>query len=202
MFRDFLHYNDIATPQNGMTFITGKSGSGKSTLLKLLNCTEMPSCGEILYRSESVHKRDPIEHRKEVILVPQEVYLNDGTVKDNFDFYHAARGEQSPSDDEMRRALSICSFDCSVSDSCNSMSGGERARVFTAIFLSMRPKVLMLDEPCAALDEQNAQALLEGVKTHCAAEGIACLVICHNPSLVSAFADNTVCLDKVEVQGD
>jgi putative ABC transport system ATP-binding protein len=76
------------------------------------------------------------------------------------------------------------------------MSGGEKQRAFTAICLSLMPKVLMLDEPTAALDEVNAENLLSNIKSFCAENDMTLIVVCHNLQLAKNFADNIIFPEK------
>ena len=76
------------------------------------------------------------------------------------------------------------------------LSGGERQRVFLAIFLSAMPKVLLLDEPTAALDEQTSETLLHNLKQFCSQNNISVVCVCHNGELVRQFADQEIRLGE------
>lgn len=195
-YLDFLSYPDISIPCGKVTFLSGKSGSGKSTLFKLLNGTRTPSTGSIEYNGININEIDTISLRREVLLASQEVYLFDGTIKENFEQYYSVRDTIYIDETKMRDYLSLCCMDVSLDTRCETMSGGERQRIFIAICLSFMPKVLMLDEPTAALDDTTSACLLIQLKEFCEKNNMTAIVICHNQKLIEAYADNWISLDK------
>lgn len=193
-FLDFLQYPDMQVPAEKTTFLTGPSGSGKTTLFRLFNGTLSPSGGSILYGGADIAQIDTLRLRREVLLVSQMVYLFPGTIAENFGAYYQYRGQTPPGTEEMRRCLDLCLADFSLDTEVQTMSGGERQRIYNALYLSFRPRVLMLDEPTSALDTGQAFEMMENLKTHCAAQGTTLLVISHDPSLVARLADHTISL--------
>ncbi|MFV0515835.1 MAG: ATP-binding cassette domain-containing protein [Aminipila sp.] len=191
-FSNIISYPEISITENSFTFISGASGCGKSTYLKMLNRTALPSQGTILYNGKDISKLAVLQHRKEVLLAPQDVFLIDGSIEDNFRFYYMAREEKMLSSEQMKRYLEICCTNFTHADDCTTLSGGERQRVFLAIFLSLASKVLLLDEPTAALDENTSSALLSSIKEYCKLEHITVICVCHNESLIEKFSDVTI----------
>jgi len=197
-FKNIIRYPDIKIPTGGLTtFICGESGCGKSTLLKLLNGVASPSAGEIFYNSESILTYDPVMLRREVLLCGQSAYLFDGSIADNFKQYYSYRNISAPTADEISKYLSICSADFLHTAECNTMSGGERQRVFTAICISLQPKVLLLDEPTSALDDATAYEMLTNIKSFCQNQEIALIVVSHSKAIVEKFADNIITLEPI-----
>ena len=191
-FQNILQYPDIEIPADGVTFICGESGSGKSTLLKLLNGVLSSTTGQILYQSRAIEKYEPIELRREVLLVSQSVYLFDKSIKENFDEYYAYRDLKPVDEETMKRYLEVCALDLPLDSLCSVMSGGERQRVFTAINLSYQPQVLMMDEPTSALDDKNSDALINNIKAFCKANGITLIVVSHDKSIAEKYADRII----------
>ncbi len=188
-FKKIIAYPNISISENKFTFLTGQSGCGKSTLLKLLNLTALPSEGEIFYKDKNIREGDVIDYRKDVLLVGQDAFLFDDDVASNFNLFYDARGEAHIGEEKMKEMLEICCFGLPLNSSCTKLSGGERHRVFSAICLSFMPKVLLLDEPTAALDEKTAIEFLSRIKEFCKKMGISAVVVCHNKGLVNRFAD-------------
>lgn len=149
-FQQLITYPEIKINADCFSFITGKSGCGKSTYLRMLSATLSAPDGQIFYRSKPLEDYPVLDYRKEVMLVPQQVFLFDGTIRENFDLFYDMREEKQPLDEDVQRFLSICCADFPLSANCATLSGGERQRVFLAIFLSAMPKVLLLDEPTAS----------------------------------------------------
>jgi len=196
VFQDKIYYNDISIPANKVNFIVGRSGSGKSTLLRMLNGTLSQSSGEIFYKGTNLAQLDTIELRKKVSLISQSVYLFDLNIRDNFRMFYNYRNMPSPSDDVIRKYLELCNISFPLDKDCTTMSGGERQRVYIAIFLSFLPKVLMMDEPTSALDKESSQIVIGNVLNFCKEQGITVIIISHDGSLTKEFAENIIKIGK------
>ena len=192
-YNNILYY-DTYIPEGVTTFICGESGSGKSTLLKLLNGVLSPLSGEIMYFNKSLEDYDPIQLRREILLVSQSVYLFDKSIKDNFAEYYAYLGATAINEEKIKRYLDICAVSLPLDSMCNVLSGGERQRVFVAINLSYNPKVLMLDEPTSALDDKTANILMENIISYCKASNITPVIISHDQAMSQKYADNIITL--------
>jgi putative ABC transport system ATP-binding protein len=197
-FENLIDYPDIEIESGRITFICGSSGCGKSTLLRLLNGTVSPRRGEIFFDGRSINEFDTVSLRKEMLLVNQTVYLFDMTIKENFEEFYRYREMPVPDDEAARSFLSLCCADFPLDMSCTSMSGGERQRVYIAIYLSFLPKVLMLDEPTSALDSKTADLMMENLVSYCKENSITMIVVSHDRSLADRFADKTVVLERGE----
>ena len=191
-FRDLIAYPPIEIKPAVATFLTGESGSGKSTLLKLLNATAVPSAGVILYEGSDVEGMDTLRLRREVVLAAQNVFLFDGTIRQNFHQFYDFRDEPPIGEADMKWVLALCCADFPPEARCETLSGGERQRVFLAIHLSLKPKVLMLDEPTSALDEATSFKFFSNVKAWCAENGTTLIAVSHDQKLVDAFADEVI----------
>lgn len=195
-FLNLVTYPEINIEENIFSFITGKSGSGKSTYLRLLNKTLLPSNGDIFYKGIALQDLPVISYRKEVLLVPQEVFLLDSTIQDNFLFYYKAREQNPLVLSEIEYFLHLCCLDFSPNTNCATLSGGERQRVFLSIFLSCLPRVLLLDEPTAALDVNTSSRLISQIKEFCEKKQISVICVSHNDNLIADFSDATIPLGE------
>jgi putative ABC transport system ATP-binding protein len=140
----------------GATCLAGPSGSGKSTLLRLLNRLSDPDAGIVRCRGVDVRERDPLELRREVVLVPQLPALLEGTVGDNIRFA-ADLAAREPNVD---RLLDLAGLDSSFAERDGSkLSVGEQQRGMLARALALDPRVLLLDEPTSALDPETTGAI-------------------------------------------
>ncbi|GAB4368214.1 MAG: ABC transporter ATP-binding protein [Deltaproteobacteria bacterium] len=142
--------------------VAGPNGAGKSTFLSLLSFLQSPSAGEIRYRGGRIDARgaEAVRARREVTLVQQSPYLFDDTVFGNIAFGLSARGIRG---DELRRRVAdaldlvdLCGFE---RRNARLLSVGEAQRVAMARALALSPKVLLLDEPLAAVDRETADLL-------------------------------------------
>lgn len=195
-FENFIKYPEIKIEENSFTFITGKSGCGKSSYLKMLNFTALPSEGKIYYCGKDLREVSPIDYRREVMLVPQQVFLIDGNIRDNFDFYYEMRDMEPLTNVEISDFLKICCLDFPLTADCSVLSGGERQRVFLSIFISCNPKVLLLDEPTAALDEKTSNELFTSLKEYRRQRNITVVCVCHNLELAEKYGDSIIRLGE------
>lgn len=194
-FLDIITYPEIRIEEGKFTFITGDSGCGKSTLLKLINKTALPSAGEVKCYDSELVKLPILEYRKEVLLVPQEVYLLDKTVEENFAFYYDMRDENPPDEETMQKFLHLASLDVSTEADCRRLSGGERKRVFLAIFLSFTMRVLLLDEPTTYLDFECGKKVLENIKAFADEKKLTVVCVSHNRVLSELMGDYCIRLE-------
>ncbi len=191
-----IEYEDITVFDNEVTFKVGASGAGKSSLLRIFNQTYSQKAGKVFFNSIDTEELDSIELRKEILLISQNVFLFDDTIIGNFEKFYVFREETLISDEEMRKFLSICCIDFSLEDNCMNMSGGERQRIYTAIFLSFKPRVLMLDEPTSALDRHNSDVMFSKITKFCKQNSITLIVVSHDKEMTEKYADKIISIDK------
>ncbi len=140
----------------GASCIAGPSGSGKSTVLRLLDRLSDAESGTVLYRGADVRERDPLELRREVVLVPQLPALLEGTVADNLRFAAALAGR----DPDLDRLLDLAGLDSGYAERDGAkLSVGEQQRAMLARALALEPQVLLLDEPTSALDHETKRGI-------------------------------------------
>lgn len=195
-FNGMINYNDIQILKNKANFIVGKSGTGKSTLLRLFNETLSPSNGSIHFSGKDISEIDTIDLRHEILLISQSVFLFDTNIRENFKQFYEYRDLTPPTDEEMKHYLNLCSISFPLDLSCTTMSGGERQRIYIAIFLSFKPKILMLDEPTSALDSQNSKSVIENVLSYCKDNDITVIIVSHDANITEKFSENTIVIGE------
>ncbi|MBN1432311.1 MAG: ATP-binding cassette domain-containing protein [Methanomicrobiaceae archaeon] len=138
-----------------LVVLTGPSGSGKSTLLKCLNRLVAPGSGSIMLRGADISSCDPAVVRRYITYVGQIPAMFPGTVAENLSYpfsFKANRGLGMPDFGEILREVGLSSDYCVKNAS--RLSGGEQQRVAIARALALSPRILLLDEPTASLDEK------------------------------------------------
>lgn len=180
--------------------ITGKSGSGKSTVLKLVYRTYLPQTGTIVYDSDAYGTIDlaQAEERRVMYLRRHEIgYVSQflhviprTTAREIVERACLERGDGPDTAHEQAQAL-LAHFEIAdeLWDSYPAtFSGGEKLRLNVARAMAMRPRLLLLDEPTASLDDHSktrVRELLERLKS----EGTTMLGIFHDLPFMGGLCD-------------
>ena len=159
--QDVLRGINLSVDENDFVVILGASGSGKSTLLSILSGLEKSDSGEVLYNGENISNYTETEltefRRKNIGFVFQQYYLlNNLTV-----FQNVRVGANLANNSDCSEILKELGLEDKVEKYPNELSGGEQQRVSIARALAKKPKVLFLDEPTGALDEETGRGILE-----------------------------------------
>lgn len=196
VFNSMIKYPDLMVKECITTFIKGPSGSGKTTLLKLFTSMNDISNGDIFYKGVSIKDIDTIKLRRNVLLVGQEVFLFQESIRSNFNQFYEYLDKDFIDDVRMQKYLEITMANFELDKECSNLSGGERARVYLAIFMSLEPEVIMLDEPTAALDKETAGKVLNNVKKYCETNKKTLVVVSHDEDITNKYADEIIDLKE------
>ena len=197
---------DVTLPAHGITSITGASGCGKTTLLRAIaGLDHYPNgflkMGDKLWQDKDFflapHKRALGYVFQEASLFP---HLN---VLKNLEYgiKRLAKSERKVSLDKPIELLGIQHL---LKRPSSHISGGERQRVAIARALAVSPKILLMDEPLAALDLASKQEIIPYLESLHEELEIPVLYVSHSADEVSRLADYLVVLNegKVEASGD
>jgi ABC-type multidrug transport system fused ATPase/permease subunit len=199
--KEFQVLNDISIEVNpGETIaIVGPSGSGKSTTAQLLLRFYDPDKGKILFDGKDAKDYDMTELRENMAMVPQDVLLFAGTIRDNI-----AYGKPGSTEEEIIEAAKkanaltfIDSFpdkmDTLVGDRGIQLSGGQRQRIAIARAVLKNPAILILDEATSSLDSESERVVQEALDKLMV--GRTSFVIAHRLSTVRK-ADKIIVIEK------
>lgn len=174
--------------------LLGKSGSGKSTLLRIIAGLETAQSGEILWDKHTLnhqpaHKRNFGLMFQEYALFP---HLNVwGNVAFGLKLKNISKIEI---DRIVRETLTLVHMDTFANRRVDELSGGEKQRVALARTLATQPRLLMLDEPLAALDRTLRQELLQEVRQVLHQTGIPAIYVTHDQEEAYTIADRMAIL--------
>jgi lipopolysaccharide export system ATP-binding protein len=177
--------------------IFGPSGAGKSTLFGALAGEIRPRAGLVRVDGEDV-TREPLwrRARRGLGLLPQgPSVLGDLTVADNLEVFRAAAGGR----DEPRRTALELGLGDRLGVRAASLSGGERRRLELARAIAGRPRVLLCDEPFAAVDPRGAVAIAARLRRLARDEGAAVVVADHHVAEALDLCDRAALLLAGEV---
>lgn len=199
IFKDF----SLRFERGKFYILLGKNGSGKSTLVKLLLGIEKIKAGEILLGEKSL-VQNLFEVRKEIGMVfqnPDEQIISE-RIEEELAFAMENYGYSS---EEMRKRIETVLKEINLWEKrelrVSQLSGGEKQRLCIGSALVLNPKVLILDEGTAMLDEKNRENILE-LLTKLRDRGVTIILISHHLNELK-YADEVIYLKagKLEWQG-
>jgi len=192
----------------GVTGLFGPSGSGKSTLLRIIAGFERSAIGSVCFANEtwqdSSTKQFVPAHRRPVGYVFQHARLFEHlSVEGNLQFA-AKRSVAERNTLDFQEVLSTFDLLPLLSRRIDALSGGERQRVAIARTLLSQPRLLLLDEPMAALDAGRKMEILPYLETLSARFGIPAIYVSHSVDDMAQLADRILVLQqgKLVASGD
>lgn len=183
-----------------LVVFVGPSGCGKSTLLKTVAGLIIPNSGHLLIDGNDSLKLAPEKRR--IGWVPQSYALFEHyNIEDNVGF--GLKMQKIPRTQRMKTVyelLELCRIRDMAKRSVGALSGGQRQRVAIARALAVKPRVMLLDEPLAALDPQLRIALRADLEELLRETGITTLFVTHDQNEALAIADKVVVLRDGKVE--
>ncbi|MEO0338782.1 MAG: ABC subfamily B transporter ATP-binding protein, partial [Bacteroidota bacterium] len=196
-----IHYDDVqfsyptrkdVSVLNGISFevqpgesvaLVGSSGAGKSTIIQLLLQFYKLDGGHIRVDGKNISEYDLADYRKNIAIVPQEVMLFGGTIKENI-IYGKPEASDEEVEDAARKANAwqfIQSFpdglETIVGERGVKLSGGQRQRIAIARAILKDPAILLLDEATSSLDAESEKLVQEALNQ--LMEGRTSILIAH-----------------------
>jgi phosphate transport system ATP-binding protein len=195
-----LHGISLDMEENRITALIGPSGCGKSTFLRNLNrinetIRSARMEGTILLDNEDVRSVDITSLRRRVGMVFQRPNPFPKSISDNIAYGLKINGMASRSEmrdrveHSLRRAALWDEVKDKLHDSAYALSGGQQQRLCIARALAVDPEVLLLDEPCSALDPiatAKIEELMFSLRDQC-----TMVIVTHNMQQAARVADNT-----------
>jgi len=195
--------------QHEITAFIGPSGCGKSTLLRCLNRMNdlIPSAsveGKVLYHEQDLYADnvDPVQVRKRIGMVFQKPNPFPKSIHDNIAFGPKVLGMKGDMDEIVERALRRAALWDEVKDRLKTnafgMSGGQQQRLCIARTMAVDPDVILMDEPCSALDPISTGAIEELMLE--LKQNFSIVIVTHNMQQAARVSDRTAFfnVDKLE----
>ena len=204
-YGDFMAVRDVSMriPRNEITALIGPSGCGKSTLLRSFNRMNdlIPSArveGTITYRGVDIYgpSVDPVEVRRRIGIVFQKPNPFPKSIYDNVAYGPRLKGRSSGLDDLVEESLRGAALWDEVKDNLDesglALSGGQQQRLCIARTIATRPDIILMDEPCSALDP-IATLLIEDLMRELKND-YTIVIVTHNMQQASRVSDWTAFL--------
>ncbi|WP_372452248.1 ABC transporter ATP-binding protein [Saccharothrix obliqua] len=193
----------LSLAEGGRLGVVGESGSGKSTLVRLLLGLDRPDAGDVRYRGRVVAGRDLTWFRREVQVVLQDPYgsLNPRhVVREIVAEPLACLAVPGDHDRRVAEVLAAVGLDPDVVTRYpHEFSGGQRQRIALARALAPNPRVLVADEPFAALDASVRARVVDLVAGLCDRFGLSLVLVSHDIGVVRRLCDRLLVLADGEV---
>lgn len=176
----------LEIPAGKVTALVGPSGAGKSTVIDLILRLYDPECGRITIDGINLKDISLASLRKQVVLVPQETHLFDGTIYENISYPQPKASRQ-----EVERAARLAGlhdfitglpqgYGTLIGERGQQLSGGQRQRIAIARAILLDPAVLILDEAANSLDSLTSRQVFAELENFMA--GRTTLVVTHQMS--------------------
>ena len=184
--RTVLNLSELDIRAGEILGIRGHNGSGKSTLLRIIALLEPPDSGTVLFEGRPAGT-DDLYLRRQVTLLLQTPYLLSRSVASNVAYGLRVRGIRNASELQNRIAASLLAVGLDpavfLHRRRHELSGGECQRVALAARLALRPRVLLMDEPTASVDQQSAERI--ALAAHHAADSGSAVVVAARPRMIT-----------------
>jgi phosphate transport system ATP-binding protein len=198
---------NIAFEARKITALIGPSGCGKSTLLRTINrmndlVTGTRVEGKVLYHDVDLYGKDvdPVEVRRRIGMVFQKANPFPKSIYDNVAFGPRINGYKGSMDDLVESSLQRAALWNDVKDKLKqsglALSGGQQQRLCIARAIATSPDVILMDEPCSALDPRSTlqiEELMFELK-----ESYTIVIVTHNMQQAARASDFTVFLNMAE----
>lgn len=193
---------DLCVEAGQTAAILGATGSGKTTLLSLIPRFYDPDAGSILLDGVDVRELELDALRRQIGIVFQESFLFSSSIADNIAF-----GRRGATRAQIEQAAKIAAahefisalpqgYDTVLRESGSDLSGGQRQRLAIARAVLLDPRILLLDDPTAAIDANTEHEILDAMAS--AMQGRTTFVVAHRLSTLRR-ADLVVVLERGEV---
>ncbi|HYW21668.1 MAG TPA: phosphate ABC transporter ATP-binding protein PstB [Nodularia sp. (in: cyanobacteria)] len=197
-------------PKNQVTSFIGPSGCGKSTLLRCYNrlndlINSFRAEGKVYFYNNNLYAPniDPVEVRRRIGMVFQRPNPFPKSIYDNITFGAKINGYKGNLDELVEQSLRQAALWDEVKDklqqSGTSLSGGQQQRLCIARAIAVQPEIILMDEPCSALDPVSTLRVEELI--HELKEKYTIVIVTHNMQQAARVSDQTAFFN-VKVSGD
>lgn len=199
---DVLKNIKLNIQPNTMVALAGTSGAGKSTIASLLLMLHYPEKQQLFYDDTDIRDFPISVLRKQIALVPQDIFLFGGTIRENISY-----GKPGATNDQIIIAAQKANamefidrftegLDTVVGERGTQLSGGQRQRIAIARAILKNPRILILDEATSSLDSASEKLVQDALNE--LMKGRTSIVIAHRLSTIRN-ADQIVVLEHGEI---
>ncbi|HEX7151905.1 MAG TPA: ABC transporter ATP-binding protein [Thermoanaerobaculia bacterium] len=197
-----VHAVSVEIPEGQLVALAGPNGSGKSTLLKLAARVLTPAAGEVSFEGKPLPSWNGKEYARRVGYLPQDpepafpMRAIDVVVSGRAPFLGRFAWETDADYAAAEHALAVCDAAHLAQRYLDEMSGGERKRIFLARVLAGTPRLILLDEPLAALDIEHVQRFSALLREIVDRTGCTVVFASHDLNWAAAYSDRMLVMQN------
>ncbi|NTB97350.1 ABC transporter ATP-binding protein [Agrobacterium tumefaciens] len=186
---------DFALEHGEIHCLIGPNGAGKSTFFRLLLGEHLPSSGEIVYNGEVITRKKSFDRIKRGISVKFQVpgVFHGLSVRQNLEIALQHHFQAASLAAEIRRLLAFLKLSSAADQLAGNLSHGQKQWLEIGMAISLKPKLLLLDEPTAGMTPDETYATGEMVK-HLNESGVSVLAVEHDMNFVRQIAHKVTVL--------
>ena len=203
-FGEFVAVNDVSfeVPEGELVALLGPSGGGKSTILRIIAGLEEPDSGLVALDGAVVNELPPRERRIGFVFQHYALFRH-MTVAENIGFGLKVRGvSKADRRDRVNELVNIMGLQGLGDRLPSQLSGGQRQRVALARSLAPRPRLLLLDEPFAAVDAKVREELRMWLRRLHDDVGVTSVFVTHDQDEAFALADRVLVINRGRLEQD
>ncbi|OOF49432.1 iron-hydroxamate transporter ATP-binding subunit [Rodentibacter genomosp. 1] len=208
--RTLLHPTSLSFESGKIYGLIGHNGSGKSTLIKLMARQQSLSSGDILLNNRTIQHWNSRDFAKQVAYLPQHLpQATNMTAKELITMgryaWNGLFGREREADRQaVTKALQLTHTEKFADQLVDTLSGGERSRIWLAMLLAQESRFLLLDEPLAALDIAHQVEVMQLIHQLSRELNLGVVIVIHDINLAARFCDHLVALHsgKLLAQGN
>lgn len=194
-----LHDIDLEIGEGEFFSLLGKSGSGKSTLLKTIAGLMREQEGSIVMDGRQLHEQPPQKRETAVVFQDLRLFPN-MNVADNITYPLRIKGvSKKRRSVKAERLLELVHLEGFGDRHVRQLSGGQAQRVAIARALAAEPKVLLLDEPFSALDENLRESMRSFISDIHKSTGVTIVMVTHNQNEALSMSDRIAVMSEGKI---
>ena len=191
---------NLSIKENSFVTLLGPSGCGKTTTLRIIAGFIKPDKGNVIFDGVDITDLPPNERQLNTVFQKYALFPH-MNVRDNIAFgLNIKKKSKSYIDDKIKYALKLVNLDGYEKRNVESLSGGQQQRIAIARAIVNEPKVLLLDEPLAALDLKLRQEMQYELKKLKNELGITFIYVTHDQEEALTMSDTVVVMNQGYIQ--
>ena len=188
-YKDILDVPRLFIEKGKITTLVGASGSGKTTILRMLNKMLSPTQGRIMFKDTDLGDINTVTHRRQVTMLSQNPVVFEGSIRDNLNIGLKFQEKNALSDDVLLSMLEKVNLKKSLDTSPSVLSGGEKQRLALGRVLLLNSKIILLDEPSAALDDETEETIIQMITEYVRKDNKTLVMVTHSKAMAEKYSD-------------